>query len=102
MPQRFEEIPAKLRYLKAIKNCSIHLSPYIYIAFISISSTSLLCKASNECYCSIGSLGPQIKGRRECQVPVDRAEGPNHDKGNRKACCHPVPCHPTQKGVVTM
>lgn len=70
--------------------------------FISISSTSLLFKASCECYCSIGSLGPQIKGHRECQGPVDQAEDPNHDKGNRKACCHPVPCHPTQKGVVTM
>ena len=102
VPQRFEEMPAKLRYLKAIKNCSIHFSPYFRPTFISISSTSLLCKASCECYCSIGSLGPQIKRnrRRECQVqvPVDQAEGPNHDKGNRKACCHPVPCHPTGKG----
>ena len=84
---------ATWRPSKIVPSCSINFSHTL----ISISSTSLLCKASCECYCSIGSLGPRIKGRCECHLPVDQAKDPNQDKGNCKACCQPVPCQPTLK-----
>lgn len=106
VPQRFEEMPAKLRYLKAIKNCSIHFSPYFRPTFISISSTSLLCKASCECYCSIGSLGPQIKEIVVANVRSRflwiKPRAPTMTKATAKHAAIPFPATQQERGVVTM